>query len=306
MHNIDVNDLIYERDLVETDIWRVTINDSSGESLVSAPAVLNVDGTINYVESYNVVNNVIKDIEFDNYKSLCPAQHNGAADVYVGGEIKRIDYLISETEGQALLDILEERFPAYDLSCCPINFIGSYGAYRPPYTATSSISVYDFDGYGSGNSGGDPACDFADYLHRRPPLAKYNVDTINVYTLAMMWFGYKFNLDTGTVSMKIVHRNRIPTVTYPPAVTDMRSTYFARIHNEDGTIDNMNDMYFDAHWEDVQEYCTEHNITYPIPDEGVDQTHVMVWGVVFNGTTGVPTMMKGYVSRDVENPIGYR
>ena len=65
----------------------------------------------------------------------------------------------------------------------------------------------------------------------------------------MPWFGYKFNLDDNTVSMKIVHRNRLPTVTYPPVPeVSYKNIYYARIHNEDGTIDNMNDMFFDGYW----------------------------------------------------------
>ena len=295
MNNIDVNDLIYERDPVETHIWRVYVNDSSGNLIMDVPAILNADGTINYEDSYTFLNQLIKQETWATYRELVPSSGNPAANVFVNGQTKRVDYLISETEGRALVDIIEERFPAYDLETSDLNVVGSYGPYRPPYTAASSISFYDMDMFT------DPATDFANinqYVHRRPPHSKYNVD-LNVYTDLMPWFGYKFNLDDDTVSMKIVHRNKIPTVNYPPVPEgELKNVYYARIHNEDGTIDNMNDVFFDAFWYEVEAYCTEHNIAYPIP-EGVDPTHILVWGVVFNGTTGVPVMVKGYESRDV-------
>jgi len=294
MNNIDVNDLVYERDPVETHIWRVYVNDSSGNLIMNAPAILNADGTINYEDSYTSLNEFIKHEIWTSYREQIPSGDNPASNVYVNGQIKRVDYLIHETEGQELVGIIEARFPAYDLETSNLNVVGSYGPYRPPYTAASSISFYDMEMFT------DPATDFANvnqYVHRRPPHSRYNVD-LNVYTMLMPWFGYKFNLDDDTVSMKIVHRNRIPSVTYPPEVSDQRSVYYARIHNEDGIIDNMNDMFFDAYWQDVQAYCTEHDLDYPIP-EGVDATRVLVWGVVFNGTTGVPVMVKGYESRDV-------
>ena len=298
MNNIDVNDLIYEQDDAdEISIWRVSLTESSGD-IIDMPAILNEDGTINHTETYKEINQTRKDMAWDNYRNRIPSLGNPAANVYVNGQIKRVDYLISETEGQELVDIIEQRFPAYELETSWMNVVGSYGPYRPPYTATSSISFYDMDMF---TDEGVTFADFSNYVHDRPPHSKYNVD-LNVYTELMPWFGYKFNLDDDTVSMKIVHRNRIPSVTYPPEVSDQRSVYYARIHNEDGTIDNMNDMFFDAFYVDVQAYCTEHNIAYPIPDEGADPTHVMVWGVVFNGTTGEPVMMKGYESRDVAPP----
>jgi hypothetical protein len=303
MHNIDANDLVYEQDELDPSVWFCNFLDPDGNLDKSGnvcvkyrvPVVYNDNGTINYAESYTAINTLHKHESWESYRTLIPSSDNPAANVYVNGQIKRVDRLIGETEGQELVDIVESRFPAYDLETCNLNVVGSYGPYRPPYTAASSISFYDMEMFT------DPATDFANvnqYVHRRPPHSKYNVD-LNVYTMLMPWFGYKFNLDDDTVSMKIVHRNRIPSVTYPPVPEgELKNIYYARIHNEDGTIDNMNDVFFDVYWDDVQRYCTEHDLDYPIP-EGVDATHVLVWGIVFNGTTGVPVMVKGYESRDV-------
>jgi len=295
MNNIDANDLIYQQDWYDLNIWYCFLNNEDGSTHYRTTAVLNNDGTINYAESYTVMNDFHKQESWESYRTLIPSSGNPAANVYVNGQIKRVDYLIHETEGQELIDIVETRFPVFDLETCWMNVIGSYGPYRPPYTAASSISFYDMRMFT------DPETDFANinlYRHTNPPLPKYNVD-LNVYVDLMPWFGYKFNLDDDTVSMKIVHRNRIPTVTYPPLPEgELKNIYYARIHNEDGTIDNMNDMFFDGYWNDIEAYCTEHDLDYPIP-EGVDATHVLVWGIVFNGSTGVPVMVKGYESRDV-------
>ena len=299
MNNIDANDLIYQQDWHDLSIWYCFLNNTDGSTLYRTTAVLNNDGSINYTESYNVINKFHRSESWNAYRALIPSGDNPAANVYVNGQIKRVDRLISETEGQELVDIIEARFPAYDLETSPLNVVGSYGPYRPPYTAASSISFYDMELFTSA------AADFSridEFVHSHPPHSRYNVD-LNVYTDLMPWFGYKFNLDDDTVSMKIVHRNKISTVTYPPVpeitIYELKNIYYARIHNEDGTIDNMNDMFFDAYWQDVQAYCTEHDLDYPIP-EGVDATRVLVWGIVFNGTTGEPVMVKGYESRDVQ------
>ena len=299
MHNIDVNNIVYEDAPTEyvDEVPRFVYMDRvTNEQIFSGPSMLNSDGTVDYASTVEFASEIFKDNAWQEYRNSAMPGQNPAANVYVNGQIKRIDYLITETEAQALIDIIEQRFPAYELEACYLNVIGSYGPYREPYTAESSISFYDIDLNDSGllNSRSNP-----DHVPTRLPLAKYNVD-YDVYTDMKPWFGYKFNLDDGTVSMKIVHRNQIDTVTYPPMIEDQKETYYARIHNEDGTIDNMNDMFFDAHYEDIQAYCTTHSIPYPLPDTITNPATVMVWGVVFNGTTGVPIMMKGYECRYVE------
>ena len=60
------------------------------------------DGTINYAESYTVIMSFHKQECVEKYRTLIPRFSSPAANVYVNGQIKRVDYLIDETEGQEL------------------------------------------------------------------------------------------------------------------------------------------------------------------------------------------------------------
>ena len=291
MYNIDENNLVYERDEIEVNEWRCVLNDSAGNTLCDMIAEINADSTINYTASYNKMLSFMSEqtlFEKIVIASETPGFSSPAAKVWVGGEMQRCDYLVGEDSAQPLVDILEQRFPAYQIHQSEVNVIGSYGPYREGYTAESSISWYD--NFPSAPWGYPPS---------RPPLLKYNIDYANVYTHIQFWTGYKFNLSDNTIQVKVVHHNPLPTVTYPPFVDGQINTYYARLHNEDGTVENFNDMFFMAEADDVESYCTEHNISSPLTNTGVDPLSIMIYGLVFDGTTGIPNMMKAYESRNV-------
>ena len=66
-------------------------------------------------------------------------------DVYVNaGTLVRQDYTIGQSQGAALVNQLQSAFPDHaNWNRSILNIVGSYGAYREPYT-NNSISWYDF------------------------------------------------------------------------------------------------------------------------------------------------------------------
>ena len=287
-----LDEIFFEQDSMDQE-WMVIHKDpSTGDITSCAPVARKKDGSIDYDKSRDLLENSHLDILWRaNYASNRNIHGNHAANLFVNKEIKRVDYLIGEDEGKALRAIVEERFPDYPIWSNPKNVIGSYSAYRAPYTSPESISVYD-------------VCDELNSTWGLfQPMAHFGVDQIHTYNSLKPWYGWKFNLTDNSVIFKIVHIDQVKGVVYPPFIDGQKGTYYGRFHHEDGTISNDNDMFFSATNWNVEKYCKEYNLACPLPDEDevgfVPYEHTLILGVGFDGTTGVPYVMKAYEGRDV-------
>tara|TARA_B100000768_G_scaffold93566_1_gene87533 strand:+ start:19954 stop:20853 length:900 start_codon:yes stop_codon:yes gene_type:complete len=293
-YNLD--EVFYEKDSLDN-TWMIIHRDpATNEITAASPVIRASNGDIDFAKSQDFLENAhIRSISQAVDRST--ARHNNpAANLFVNKQIKRVDYLIGEEEGKALRAIVEERFPEYKIWNNSKNVIGTYGAYRAPYTAVESISVYDVT-FVTG-----PDYQPSDELFQPPE--RFGVDIVNTYPQRRPWYGWKFNLADNSVLCKVVHINKVEGVVYPPLVHEQVGTYYGTFHSEDGTISNDRDMFFFGTILNVERYCEEHGLDMPLFDEFEDgfvpYEHIFVWGIGFDSTTGVPYVMKAYEGRDVE------
>lgn len=206
-------------------------------------------------------------------------------EVYMNGEIKRTDYSCDRPEALTEVNRLVEAFPEYtveQLTAEAQNVIGQYGAYRPPYN-DNSISFYDFT---------TPSAE---------TLAAYGCDTETYGDDLLQWHGIKHDLTNLTKTAKFVftqnhgsYLNNLPA----PMPTN-RSIFFARIHNADGTIEPWVDVYVISTINYMREWCEEHSLTFPLPDDVTQQP--WCFSVVFNDDTGEMINVKAYIRHRYED-----
>jgi len=200
-------------------------------------------------------------------------------DVYMDGEIKRTDYSCDRPEALTEINRLVEEFPEYtleQLTLEPKNLIGQYGAYRPPYNA-NSISYYDF------------------ITPSTETLATYGCNADTYGNDLLEWYGIKHDMTTLTKSAKFVftQRHGIYLNNTPSPLPPNRSLFYGRIHNADGTVEPWIDVYIASTIDYMREWCTEHNLTFPLPEDVTSQP--LFFSIVFNENTGEMTNVKAYI-----------
>ena len=209
-------------------------------------------------------------------------------EVYMNGEVKRIDFSCDRPEAMEQINRLIEAFPEYtveQLTASAQNVIGNYGNYRPPYN-NDSISFYDFR---------TPS---AQTLHQ------YGA-TINTYMDGMVnyllnWYGIKHDLVTGKKSAKFVFAQGADPYdkefvrNLPPEIpTKNRYRFFAKIHNEDGSVEPWVDCYFVSTINWMRDWCSDMGLTFPLPDSVTDQP--WCFSVVWSEDTGEIDCVKAYI-----------
>ncbi len=199
--------------------------------------------------------------------------------VYMNGEIKRIDYSCDRPEAMTEINRLVEAFPEYtveQLTSEAQNVIGQYGAYRPPYN-DNSISFYDFT---------KPSSE---------TLAAYGCDVDTYGDDLLGWHGIKHDLTNLTKTAKFVFAQSHGTylTNSPTSLPTNRSIFFARIHNADGTVEPWVDVYIISTINYMREWCEEHSLTFPLPDDVTDQP--WCFSVVYNDDTGEMINVKAYI-----------
>jgi hypothetical protein len=199
--------------------------------------------------------------------------------VYMNGAVKRTDYSCDRPEALTEINRLVEAFPEYtveQLTAEAQNVIGQYGAYRPPYN-DNSISFYDFT---------TPSSE---------TLAAYDCDAETYGDDLLNWHGIKHDLTNLTKTAKFVFTQDHGTylANAPSSLPPNRSIFFARIHNADGTVEPWVDVYIISTINYMREWCEEHSLTFPLPDDVTDQP--WCFSVVYNDTTGDTANVKAYI-----------
>lgn len=200
-------------------------------------------------------------------------------EVYMNGEVKRTDYSCDRPEALTEINRLVAAFPEYtveQLTAEAQNVIGQYGAYRPPYN-DNSISLYDFT---------TPSAE---------TLAAYGCDADTYGDDLLNWHGIKHDLTNLTKTAKFVFTQSHGTYlsNAPTSLPTNRSIFFARIHNADGTIEPWVDVYLVSTINYMREWCEEHSLTFPLPDDVTDQP--WCFSVVYNDDTGEMINVKAYI-----------
>lgn len=200
-------------------------------------------------------------------------------EVYMNGEVKRTDYSCDRPEALTQINRLVAAFPEYtveQLTSETQNVIGQYGAYRPPYN-DNSISFYDFT---------TPSAE---------TLAAYGCDADTYGDDLLHWHGIKHDLTNLTKTAKFVFTQGHGTylANAPSSLPPNRSIFYARIHNADGTVEPWVDVYIISTINYMREWCEEHSLTFPLPDDVTDQP--WCFSVVYNDDTGEMINVKAYI-----------
>ena len=200
-------------------------------------------------------------------------------EVYMNGEVKRIDYSCDRSEALTEINRLVAAFPEYtveQLTASAQNVIGQYGAYRPPYN-DNSISFYDFT---------TPSAE---------TLAAYGCDADTYGSDLLHWHGIKHDLTNLTKTAKFVFTQSHGTylTNSPTSLPTNRSIFFARIHSADGTVEPWVDVYIISTINYMREWCEEHSLTFPLPEDVTQQP--WCFSVVYNDTTGDMANVKAYI-----------
>lgn len=206
-------------------------------------------------------------------------------DVYMDGEVKRIDYSCDRSEALVEINRLVAAFPEYtveQLTSNSQNVIGQYGAYRPPYN-DNSISFYDFT---------TPSAE---------TLAAYGCDADTYGDDLLEWHGIKHDLTNLTKTAKFVFTQSQGTYlsNLPESLPRTRMVFYARIHNADGTVEPWVDVYLISTINYMRQWCLDNSLTFPLPDSVTEQP--WCFSVVYNDTTGDITNVKAYIRHRYED-----
>ena len=215
-------------------------------------------------------------------------------EVYMNGEVKRIDFSCDRPEAMVQINRLVEAFPEYtveQLAASSQNVIGNYGNYRPPYN-NDSISFYDFR---------TPS---AQTLHQYGATINTYMDYNDDYLLG--WYGIKHDLVTGKKQAKFVfaqggetHSKKFVRNLPPQIPTENRYRFFAKLHNEDGTVEPWVDCYFVSTINWMRDWCEMMGLTFPLPDDVTKQP--WCFSVVWNEDTGEIDCVKAYLRHRYED-----
>ena len=215
-------------------------------------------------------------------------------EVYMNGEVKRIDFSCDRPEAMVQINRLVEAFPEYtveQLAASSQNVIGNYGNYRPPYN-NDSISFYDFR---------TPS---AQTLHQYGATINTYMDYNDDYLLG--WYGIKHDLVTGKKQAKFVfaqggetHSKKFVRNLPPQIPTENRYRFFAKLHNEDGTVEPWVDCYFVSTINWMRDWCEMMGLTFPLPDDVTKQP--WCFSVVWNEDTGEIDCVKAYIRHRYED-----
>jgi hypothetical protein len=191
--------------------------------------------------------------------------------LWFNGELYRESIAVCTDTGSAILNDLKTRFPEEEAGVSPIELIGYSPAKRPPYT-NESISWYTWK------------------LPSDSVVQKYSVTE----TALMPWYGKKYNLVDNSVLLKITHREDIAKPAGAPTGPEY---FYGEIYYENGSKDDTIDYYVVCDSELIRQFCTDYNITFPIPEEFVPT--VMGWSIVYKRDILDVLMVKAYVMTPV-------
>ncbi len=257
----------------------------SDGSIIEIPSRLNEDQTINHWECEQALvhvheRDILIKATIDNFRSIDAT--NIIDRTYMNGTQIRTDYSVATLNGQAIVEKLKETWPdevaSYDNN--GMNLVAEYTPTRPPYNNNPNISFYSMD----------PAS---------PELLESFGAHYNEY---VEWYGLKFDTVTNDVILKAViplfEMERVYPQTYNLIMDLLPSkhyTFFARIHDKDGNVNDNVDVYFQGPVDSIKQWCTSYGHTFPfdINDQNIIKK-LFIWGCVYNTTSGELTHVKAY------------
>lgn len=192
--------------------------------------------------------------------------------VYAGGKLRRVgkSVLVDETEDVQLA--LANKFPEYEkyIKKQNMNHISAADGYRSPYT-DGHISLYVFETIPD---------EFVE---------KYGIDKNVTFK---PWFGFKFDMKTGEVMVKIPFDD--PNDYYAKPDLPEGAKYYGKLYREDGSLHDEFDCYLHRTFPSVLQFCEERNIEMPTYDEDL-LNKINLWGFVYDKDSLQIKMVKGYV-----------
>lgn len=219
-------------------------------------------------------------MEMQIQESVSNNQHRD--DTYMGGNLARQDYSVVTTEGQRIVGLLNATWPdeVASYTSHDNNLVAEFTPLRQPYT-NNSISWYCFD---------------------EAPDSVKTAYSLN-YSSYNPWYGLKFDTVTEEVRAKIVVTKDSLLSAYPNALDNitlpwfwnLETTFFARIHSKDGSVDERVDAYFFSTETLMKEWCDDNSHTYPYDTTvaGI-KDNLMCFGITFNVSTGIVEHVKAY------------
>lgn len=200
-------------------------------------------------------------------------------DVYMDGQIKRVDYSCDREEALVQINRLVAAFSEYTvdgLTSNSQNVIGEYGNYRPPYP-DNCISFYDFT------------------TPSNETLAAYGCTADTYGQDLLQWHGIKHDLTAGTKQAKFVFTQNHGSYlsNQPSELPPNRSAFWARIHNTDGSISKWVDTYVISTNNYMRDWCAGIGKPFPLPDGVTDQP--WCFGIVHDDTNGDIECVKAYI-----------
>lgn len=201
---------------------------------------------------------------------------------YMNGVQIRTDYSVGSTKGQELVEELKEswpdKVPSYDNNS--MNLVAKYTATRPPYDTNPSISFYSWD-----------------------PASSDLLESFDAnYSEYVEWYGLKFDTVTQDVLLKAVipatEMDRVDSDAYHKILDLLPTnnfTFFARVHDKDGNVNENVDVYFQSIPNTVKEWCEDkgHELPFDFDDSSITDK-LFIWGCVYNKVSGEITHVKGY------------
>ena len=132
-------------------------------------------------------------------------------------------------------------------------------------------------------------------------LAAYGCDADTYGSDLLHWHGIKHDLTNLTKTAKFVFTQDHGTylANAPSSLPPNRSIFFARIHNADGTVEPWVDVYIISTINYMREWCEEHSLTFPLPDDVTEQP--WCFSVVYNDDTGEMINVKAYMRHSYED-----
>ena len=260
-------------------------------TIMESPSLLNDDSTVNESRSEK---HLLSQYEFlklvetqGSYFESIDA-NNVIDRTYMNGVQIRTDYSVGNVEGQVLVKRLKDTWPyeveSYDNN--GMNLVAEYIATRPPYDNNPCISFYSWD-----------------------PASSELLESFGAnYNEYKDWYGLKFDTVTEEVVLKAVippSEMLIADADAHNAIMDLlpanNFTFFARLHDKEGIVNENIDVYFQALTNTVKEWCDDNNLNFPFD---INNSNIIdklfIWGFVYNKTSGEITHVKGY-TRETAN-----
>lgn len=257
----------------------------SDGSILEGPSLLNADGTVDESRSEKKLLTqheffILVESQGAYFESIDSS--NVIDKTYMNGVQIRTDYSVGSTQGQELVGELEESWPdeVPSYSNNPMNLVAKYTATRPPYDSNPSISFYSWDA-------------------ATPELLESFGANYNEY---IDWYGLKFDTVTQDVLLKAVipalEMDRVDSDAYHKILDLLPAnnfTFFARVHDKDGNVNENVDVYFQAIPNTVKEWCENegHALPFDFDDSSITDK-LFIWGCVYNKVSGEITHVKGY------------